>query len=117
MNPQRKSEITEDFTRICCLDELKEHQGRRFFINDVEVALFKLNGEVYALGNVCPHQHSAVIYDGIIEDDYVVCPVHGWKFNLATGKQQTGYNGLNSYEVQIEGKEVYVKVVKKELDW
>jgi len=117
MNLQRKSEITEDFTRVCSLDELKEHQGRRFFINDVEVALFKLNGGVYALSNVCPHQHSAVIYDSIIEDDYVVCPVHGWKFNLSTGKQPTGYNGLNSYEVQIEGKEVYVKVVKKELDW
>jgi len=111
------SEIPEDYFRVCKSDELPEKTGRRFFVNDTEIALFKIGGDVFAVSNICPHQHSAVIYDGLIEDDYIICPVHGWKFNLKTGKQPSGYNGINSFEVSIIEDDIYVRVLKKELNW
>ncbi len=105
------------FTKVCKISELKEGEGRRFIINDVDVAIFKVDGEVYALSNICPHQHTALIYDGFIEDDFVVCPVHGWMFNLKNGSMPTKQKGLDSYPVQITEDVVYVKVNKKELNW
>lgn len=105
------------FKRICRLNELKNGIGKRFIIDETEVALFNINNEIFALSNVCPHQHTALIYDGFIEDEFVVCPAHGWKFNLKTGKQPTGQNGLDSFPVKIVDEEVYVKVFKKELKW
>lgn len=113
----KRSDIPEDFFRVCKLNELTEKTGRRFFVNDTEIALFKIGGSVFAVNNICPHQHSAIIYDGIIEDDYVICPVHGWKFNLKTGKQPSGYSGINSYDVLISENDIYVRVLKKELSW
>ncbi len=107
----------EGFEKICSLENLKERQGRRFIIDDFEVAVFKVDGEVYALSNVCPHQHTMVIYDGYVENGCVVCPVHGWMFNLKTGKMPSCNAGLDSYPVKIIDNQVHVKVIKKELKW
>jgi nitrite reductase/ring-hydroxylating ferredoxin subunit len=107
----------EIYTKLCKFDELKEGNGRRFIVNETEVAIFKVGNKIYALSNVCPHQHTALIYDGFLEDEFVVCPAHGWKFNLKTGKQPKGEGGLDSFPVMVVEDEVYVKVFKKELKW
>lgn len=109
--------VDEGYTRLCGLDELKEGNGRRFIVNETEVAVFKIGNKIFALSNVCPHQHNALIHDGFLEDEFVVCPAHGWKFNLKTGKQPKGENGLDSFPVVVQGNEVYVKVLKRELKW
>lgn len=109
--------IENGFTKICKLSDLKENIGKRFLINDVDVAVFKVNGEVFIVSNTCPHQHTSVIYDGFIERDCVVCPAHGWMFNLKTGKQPTGAGGLNTYPVKIIDDEVFAIISLKELKW
>jgi nitrite reductase/ring-hydroxylating ferredoxin subunit len=109
--------IGEDYIKLCRADELKEGAGRRFIVEETEIAVFKIKNEIYALSNICPHQHTALIYDGFIEDEFVVCPMHGWKFNIRNGKQPTGQNGLNSFPIMVINDEVYVKVYKKELRW
>lgn len=107
----------DGFTPICTFDDLKEQDGKRFIIDDVEVAVFKLEGKIYALSNICPHQHTAMIYDGFIEHGCVVCPAHGWLFDLKTGNTPAGRKGLDAYETKIINDQVFVKVVKKELKW
>ena len=107
----------DGFANVCSFEELKEGEGKRLMVNDVEVAVFKVCGKIYALSNICPHQHTALIYDGFIEDEFVVCPAHGWMFNLKTGLMPTGSKGLDSYPVQIVGNQIYIKANKKELMW
>ena len=43
--------------------------------------------------------------------------MHGWRFNLKTGRQPQGERGLDSFPVIIQDDEVYVKVFKRELKW
>ena len=109
--------MIQDYTRLCRFDELKEGTGKRFIVEEIEVAVFKIKNEVFALSNICPHQHTALIYDGFIEDEFVVCPMHGWKFNLKTGRQPEEQRGLDSFSVIVLNDEVYVKVFKRELRW
>lgn len=110
-------ENMEGFSKVCKLSDLKEKVGKRFFVDDVEVALFKVEGRVYALNNICPHQHSRIIYDGFIENGKVSCPAHGWEFDLKTGNLAQGRKGLDAYEVKIFGDDVFVKAFKRELNW
>jgi NAD(P)H-dependent nitrite reductase small subunit len=107
----------DGFTKICKLADLKEESGKQFFVDDVEIAVFKVQGEVFALSNICPHQKTHLMHEGFIENDYVGCPVHGWMFNLKTGNLPQGRRGLIPYEVIVDGANVYVKVIKKELNW
>ena len=105
------------FTRICSLNELKEGEGKRFFAEDNEIAIFKIKGEVFTLSNHCPHQHTALIYEGFIEDGCVVCPVHGWMFNLRTGKTPAGGRGLTSFDTKIIDNDIYVMLREQEWKW
>jgi len=107
----------EGFTFVCSTDELKESIGRKFLVNDVEIAVFKINSEIFAVSNVCPHQQTHLIFDGFIEDEFVVCPAHGWKFNLRTGKKDSGSNGLQVYAVKVVDDQVYVQVMPKQVKW
>jgi nitrite reductase/ring-hydroxylating ferredoxin subunit len=112
------------FIKLCMLSELKENEGKRFIVDNpdgsgrvLEVALFLIVGEVFAVSNICPHQHTALIYDGFIEDGFVICPAHGWMFNLKTGKQPTGARGLDIYPVKVINDEVFIMVKPKEMQW
>ena len=107
----------EGFFRVCRADDLENNSGKRFIVDDVDIAVFKVDNKIYALSNVCPHQHSPLIYEGFLENGCVVCPAHGWMFNLETGKTPAGHRGLNSFEVRIENGEVFAKVFKKVLKW
>jgi len=100
----------EGFTRLCKVSDLKENEGRKFIIDEAEIALVKTEGGIFALDNICPHQHAAIIYDGFVENGCIVCPAHGWEFDLMTGCKKTGSRGLKCYAVKVDNNYVFVKV-------
>ena len=53
-------------------------------VNGQDVALFRRGEEILAIGNECPHQ-GGNLCDGHIEGDIVICPLHGWEFDLRSG--------------------------------
>ncbi len=106
-----------DYQKVCEVSQLEENRGRRFLVDDVEVALFLVEGEIFAVSNICPHQKAAKIYDGFIEDKKIVCPLHGWAFSLKNGRRDNGSGGLDCFDVKIVEGNVFVKVFKKELNW
>jgi nitrite reductase/ring-hydroxylating ferredoxin subunit len=53
-----------------------------------EMAVFKCNGQLYGIQNICPHE-GGQLSNGWIEGGEVVCPLHGYKFNLETGACST----------------------------
>jgi nitrite reductase/ring-hydroxylating ferredoxin subunit len=108
---------SDGFFKVCKFSDLKEKTGKRFFVNDVDVALFKVDGEIHALSNMCIHQKAAIIYDGFIEEGRVTCPAHGWQFDLRTGRIPNGIKGLDHYDVKIIDDDVYVKVYERKLRW
>lgn len=109
--------MEENFKKLCKLSELQVNQGKRFIVDDNEVAVFKVGEDVFALNNICPHQHTPLLYDGFVENCCVTCPAHGWMFDLKTGKRPTGSRGVDSYPVKIINDDVYVSIIKKELNW
>lgn len=49
-----------------------------------EIALFKVQGQVFALENVCPHM-GGPLGEGDIEGTCITCPWHGWQFDIKSG--------------------------------
>ncbi|MEG8947637.1 nitrite reductase small subunit NirD [Rosettibacter firmus] len=109
--------MENEFIKVCKYSDLKEKTGKQFFVKDIEIALFKVDGKVYALSNICPHQKTHLMHEGIIEDGKVICPVHGWEFDLQTGNLAKGRKGLEVYDVKIDDDYVYVKVREKNFIW
>jgi len=101
----------DEFVKICKVSEVYNRKGRRFQLDDEnEIAIFKIDGDIYAVDNICPHNHTSQIYDGYIENMYVACPVHGFQFHLETGEQPTKMGcRLRTFEVKIVDEYIYVK--------
>lgn len=90
-----------------------------------EVAVFDLDGELFALANYCVHQ-GGPLCEGTVSgalttnddleleytrtDEIVSCPWHGWEFDIRTGEHlaQTGYT-TPTYEVVVREGNVYVR--------
>lgn len=73
-----------------------------------EIALFNVDGELFALENSCPHQ-GGPIADGWVEGETVTCPWHAWCFNLRTGKMTLGeFATIPRFAVRIEAGDIYI---------
>jgi nitrite reductase/ring-hydroxylating ferredoxin subunit len=96
------------FVRALVAAEIPEGTGRAVSLDGVEVAIFNLGGEFHAIENTCPHR-GASLGDGMLEGDEVHCPLHGWQFNVKTGRMPMG-GGVRSFHVRVDGGTVFVEI-------
>ncbi len=90
--------------------EIQEGQGKVAVLNGKEIALFKHEGKIYALANICPHR-GGPLGEGSIDGGEVVCPWHAWSFDVKTGKCQTLPEITQpSFEVKMDGEDILVNV-------
>ena len=81
-------------------------------VDGVDVAVFRVNGGVYAIQDVCSHD-GGEIASGVIEGEEIICPRHGARFCIKTGKV-TGppaYEDIPCYTVRIENGRIQVKLI------
>lgn len=69
------------------VDELAAGVGRRFLAAGVELLAIRVGNDIHVLHGRCPHRH-APLTDAVVEEDRLICPHHGWDFELATGRSQ-----------------------------
>lgn len=108
---------TEGFNFVCKVSELKDKIGKRFYINNTDIAVFKVDNKIYALSNICSHQHIDKIFEGYIEDGCVICPIHGWAFKLENGNVKGGSRGIESFPIKIIDDKIYINVIEKKINW
>ena len=65
-------------------EEITEGSAKLLRAKGEEMAVFKNNGQLYGIQNICPHE-GGQLCKGWIDGGEVVCPLHGYKFNLKTG--------------------------------
>lgn len=77
--------------------------------NGDEVALFNVDGEIYALDNSCPHM-GGPLGKGEVEDSIVTCPWHCWQFEIPSGccLNMPGENA-RKIDIEIVGDDIYLK--------
>jgi nitrite reductase/ring-hydroxylating ferredoxin subunit len=83
----------------------------RVKVGDLDVALYNIEGQLYATHNVCTHAH-ALLSDGWLEGGVIECPLHGGRFDVRTGK---GLGApitcdLKTFPVRVEGDTIEVNV-------
>lgn len=96
----------------CRLDALEPERGRTVAVGGRRIALFLVDGTVHAVDNQCLHT-GGPLADGAVIDGCVMCPWHGWVYDLATGRKVVGHRSagdLPVYAVRVEGGEVQVQV-------
>ena len=99
-----------EFHKVARTDEVVEGKGTIVAVNELKIALFRVNGALYAIRNQCPHM-GGDLGAGSLEGDVVRCPEHGWPFNVKTGQHpQAPVVAVRTFPVKEEGGEIYVEV-------
>ncbi|MDO9434404.1 non-heme iron oxygenase ferredoxin subunit [Hydrogenophaga sp.] len=92
-----------------CAQHLREGEVLGTTVAQQPVALYRIDGEVYASHNICTHAH-ACLSDGYLEDGVIECPLHQAQFDVRTGKVLSGPTrvALQIYPVRVDGEDILV---------
>jgi nitrite reductase/ring-hydroxylating ferredoxin subunit len=103
-----EEERMAEFVTVASLSELPPGSARTFEVNGKAVALFNVQGTVYATDNVCLHQ-GGPLGEGELMGEVVVCPWHQWEYNVRTGEMPRDKSvKLCTYPVQVEDNQIKV---------
>lgn len=92
------SEVT-----LGCVDDIPVGEGRTYAVEDRQIAIFRLrDGSLRALDAVCPHR-GGPLADGLTDAQVVVCPLHGFTYDLRTGAEvANGGTAVSAYHVHAD---------------
>ena len=96
-------------TRVFSLEQLPPGMARIEMVGEYIIAFFNIDGEIYAVDDVCPHL-GGPLHDGTVEKDekLVSCPLHNWRFSLCDGTMHPGRRRIATFDTEIRDDGVYV---------
>jgi nitrite reductase (NADH) small subunit len=98
------------WTRIASIHDCPPGKSLELVAGDRIVALFNVEGTLYAIDGVCPHQ-GGPLGKGMLAGCLVTCPWHGWQFDVRTGQHRLNAKYFQpQYKVRIDGDDVLVEV-------
>ncbi len=81
---------TANWIKICAAEELSSFVGVRALLDDEQVAVFKVQDQLYAINAIDPFTNAAVLARGIVGDiqgePVVASPIYKQHFSLLTGQ-------------------------------
>lgn len=88
------------------------HEGEHVVVDldGMDVAVFRIDGELYAIEDACTHD-GAEIASGRLEGAEIICPRHGARFCVKTGKvlKAPAYEDLSCFPVRVENGVIQVR--------
>lgn len=95
--------------RIASLEDCPPGSTTEWVVDDDIVALFNVDGTLYALDGICPHQ-GGPLGQGSLTGHIVTCPWHGWQFDVRDGQHQASAALRHPrWEVKVDGDDVFVR--------
>jgi len=105
------------FHRVARSGQVPDGYVRRFYVDELECAIARLNGKAYATSNYCTHL-DCLLSSGKLIDDGIKCSCHGSVFDLDTGEPiyPPATEPIQVYPVREEDGEVYVGVSQADVE-
>lgn len=106
--PQDRRADASGFVDVCAADEIPENRARIVCLSGERVAVFRYDGRVSAVSNVCRHQNGP-LGEGKIVDGCITCPWHGYQYLPETGASPPPFTEkVSTFDVRIVGDRVLV---------
>ena len=103
--------MADQFQKIANTSEVPEGQARVFEVAGHRLAVCKVDGEVFAIDDVCTHD-GGPLGEGELNDHQIECPRHGARFDIRTGQARClpAVVGVKSYPTEVRNDEIWVAV-------
>ncbi len=103
--------MTTTWIEAIAVDEVPQDDVLGLDVGGRELALYRVDGQVFATDNICTHGH-ARLCDGFLEGHEIECPLHQGRFDVRSGKAMCAplTEDLRIYPIRVEGGKVFVEI-------
>lgn len=97
------------WVRAAARGDLKEGDVLGVTVGGRQIALYDVDGEVFATDNVCTHAY-AHLSDGWLDGSEIECPLHAARFDVKTGKvlSPPAIEALKTYPARLTGDDIEI---------
>ncbi len=96
-----------DFVTVGDSTEIPEGEAKAFDVSGAEIAVARVEGQVYAFSDICTHRHCNLASGGEIDGTTIECECHGSVFDIRTGEVRNppAAEPLETYEArEVDGQ-------------
>ena len=105
---QKHTVLKDDWEFVCNVNEIETDRAKIFTVANERVAIFKYDGKLSAIHNVCKHQ-GGPLGEGKIVDGCITCPWHGYQYLPANGQSPPPFTEkVATYKLKVIKKGVYI---------
>lgn len=98
----------EGWLKVCEIKEIQDDRAKIFTVNNERIAVFKYEGKLSAVHNVCKHQ-GGPLGEGKIIDGCITCPWHGYQYLPHNGQSPPPFTEkVATYELKLVESIVYI---------
>lgn len=99
------------FVKVATTDELTEQSVKCVEVEGQKIALFDVQGEIFAVSDTCTHR-GGPLSEGKLEGTTVTCPWHGARFDVRSGTVlgPPAALGVKSYPVKVTGTDIVIEI-------
>ena len=99
-----------EWVNVLPVDMLKPSEHTVIDVDDTSIIVFNLDGDFYALEDVCSHEHFP-LSEGDVENGNVVCALHGAEFCIKSGNALSppAYEPVAKFPVRVENGVILVR--------
>ena len=103
--------MSDHWIDVIATDDIPEDDVLGVDIEGKSIALYRVDGEVFATDNLCTHGN-ARLCDGFLEGHEIECPLHQGKFDIRSGKAMCAplTEDVKTYPIKIDGDRVFVAI-------
>lgn len=95
--------------RLCHVDDVPPGTGRECVAGDRIVAVFNVEGTIFAMDGICPHA-GGPLANGELQGCIVTCPWHGWQFDVSSGRHTlTPRIQQTHFPVTTDGEDLFIE--------
>jgi nitrite reductase/ring-hydroxylating ferredoxin subunit len=99
-----------EFVKVATLKELPPGSAKAVEAGGKTVALYNLNGSVFATANTCPHR-GGPLGEGELDGQVITCPWHGFQYDVKNGTCLTNAAlSVPCHPVRLDGESILVQV-------
>jgi sulfoxide reductase heme-binding subunit YedZ len=108
LSNKKNTALEEGFIEVCSASEIPDDCAKTVFINGQNIAIFKYDGVISAVHNVCKHQMGP-LGEGKIVDGCITCPWHGYQYLPQNGQAPAPFTEtLHTYAVKVLDGKIWV---------
>jgi methionine sulfoxide reductase heme-binding subunit len=97
-----------EWVDVCRVDEIPEKRAKIVTVSGERVAIFRYDGKVSAVSNVCQHQNGP-LGEGRILDGCITCPWHGYQYLPDSGASPAPFKErIPTFAVRIRASRVFI---------